>query len=295
VSAQVAAARAAPAGAARTLVGAGFTRAPAGSTAAYTAWANALTPERLLLEQWRECTLVQPTWLLARDLFDAVGGFDEVWQPPPPLSAAGILAARPRRLPRPRDDGGRACAAHANAAFPEDTLFFHRHLARGGALARVPQPLVEYSYAPASQSWRMPRALLLEVRVALFEERVLGLRGAAADGPWPPGSRFTIWGAGRDGKAFFKALSAQGQARVRNFCDIDAGKVGHAYPPPPGKRRRTDGAADAAPASVPIIHWRDVVPPAVICVATGGDRADDVRRNVRDAGLVDGDTALFFV
>ena len=44
------------------LIGAGFTRHPLGSTKRYTDWANALTPERLVLEQFRELTIIQPTW-----------------------------------------------------------------------------------------------------------------------------------------------------------------------------------------------------------------------------------------
>ena len=44
------------------LIGAGFTRKPLGSTKNYTDWANALTPERLVLEQFRELTIIQPTW-----------------------------------------------------------------------------------------------------------------------------------------------------------------------------------------------------------------------------------------
>jgi hypothetical protein len=36
---------------------------------------------------------------------------------------------------------------------------------------------------------------------------------------------FTIWGAGRDGRDFFKALSPASKAKVVAFCDVDANKV----------------------------------------------------------------------
>jgi hypothetical protein len=252
----------------------------------------------------------------------------------PRLPATAILDAPPLRIPRAREDGGAALAAHTFRSFPEDTLFYHRALALGAALARVPQPVIVYRYSEGSQSWRIPRRLLLAVRVALFEERVLGLRrrrpsvaavptaererGGHADGAarreaaamsksgtdmigeaaqphapattaaaaaeagasasccsGPPGAgdslcssstvtgtsgvaadcsadctavscsssaaaaipapfwdTFTIWGAGRDGKAFYGALSDAGKRRVAAFCDLDARKIGQRYPPP---------------------------------------------------------------
>lgn len=428
------------------LIGCGFTRLPIGSTAAYAAWCNELSPAELHLQQWRECTLIQPSWFMHRRLWDRLGGWDEL--PPPfcsgapaetdaasiataggsaagggsassaetdaagagagrradssptptaggsaPASAYGILARPPLRLPREHEDGGAALRSHVFSSFPEDTLFFHRHLhlsgcaaaaaaapavaagaegsasaasatiagpavaaahspedasadegpasltsssssaaaaatrdddasaAAGGAgavpkggatalrrgaaapilLARVPLPLLMYRYTDCSQSWRIPRQLLLRVRVALFEERVLRLRappsacscssisaavtaeepatggagavaaimsasrasrplipskGAAAPacecarvvsppGSWPSGA-FTIWGAGRDGKAFYNALSEEGKQRVAAFADIDDKKIGQRYPPPPrGVPASASNAADA--------------------------------------------------
>lgn len=432
------------------LIGCGFTRLPAGSTAAYAAWCNQLTPRELRLQQWRECTVIQPSWFMHRRLWERLGGWDEL--PPPfcrgglgsaaadgaggafassgagagsscgaagaavasslpslsasaapaaaaaagftaadgapaetaPQQAYGILARPPLRLARAHEDDGAALRSHVFASFPEDTLFFHRHLhwaAResaaaaagaaaadaaasvlgsadsvaaavsgsgsssagafaalaapvaaaphnsaivGGAgaamaaasatessaprspsssahqqplpllLARVPLPLLMYRYSESSQSWRIPRQLLLRVRVALFEERVLGLRqacsrcsshergggaaaaasggagcgasagavasgsprcdasccvysggAAAVPGSWPSG-KFTIWGAGRDGKAFYNALSDEGKARVVAFADIDEKKIGQRYPPPPRGVPAASAAAGVA-------------------------------------------------
>lgn len=64
---------------AHALIGCGFHRTPAGSTARYTEWANSLTNEQLVLEQYRECTLLQPTWFMSKDTFYAAGGY--VWTP----------------------------------------------------------------------------------------------------------------------------------------------------------------------------------------------------------------------
>ncbi len=36
-----------------------FTREPVGSTERYTIWCNSLTPEEMLLQQYRELTLIQ--------------------------------------------------------------------------------------------------------------------------------------------------------------------------------------------------------------------------------------------
>ena len=43
---------------------------------------------------------------------------------------------------------------------------------------------------------------------------------------WP---RFTIWGAGRDGRDFFKNISPAARGRVAAFCDVDPKKIGTDY------------------------------------------------------------------
>lgn len=250
------------------IVGGGFSRQPADATPAYTAWANALNSAELCTQQWRECTVIQPTWFMRRERFTMLGGYDEL---PPQLYTPSRSSAN---AGTPGADGGSGSARidagaarqeqdHASAAthtarvpdagedsswrhprilsrspsrlardsldthkfvpFPEDTVFFHRHLMAGGTLARVPMPVITYTYSAGSQSWRIPRSLLLNIRVALFEERVL---------TQPHWRNFVIWGAGRDGKAFYTALSPAGKARVAAFADIDPRKVGNCYPPP---------------------------------------------------------------
>lgn len=100
-------------------------------------------------------------------------------------------------------------------------------------------PLVLYRYSPDSQSWRTPRRVLLAVRAAAFESRVLGLDSAAGEAGdasiiartgqgW--GGGFLIWGAGRDGSDFFRCLTLAGRQLVRGFVDIDPRKVGSLHP-----------------------------------------------------------------
>jgi hypothetical protein len=261
VERQLAAALAAPPGA---LVGSGFLREPAGATPRYTAWANALAPAALVAQCWRECTLLQPTWFMAAAAFRALGGYDEappaLWGAPlgelfaapclelAPAAAAAAAAgggggggapegAHPLILGRPPLKLQLQRVAYFPAPFApygEDPLFLHRHLHSGGALVRVDAPLVLYRYSPGSLSWRVPRKGLLQLKAALFEERVM--RGRA--GAW------TIWGAGRDGKDFFRSLSPAGRGAVSAWIDIDPGKVGQVYPPPgrqSGKKRAREG------------------------------------------------------
>lgn len=310
---QVAAARAAGApGGVPVIAGGRFTRTPEGSTPAYTRWANSLSKEDILHQQWRECTMVHPTWFSHRSVYDRIGGYDEkpaaffdggrvisveeyaagrigatdggyvpAGAAPPGVSltevaaegasgdaassaaSAGaaafsgsgggtgvmlprhppILSSLPERLTPEERAGGRVFAA-----FPEDLLFFHRHLAGGGTLVQdISAPVICYRYSASSQSFKIPRQFLLRLRVALWEERVL-----ARDPAW---GRFIIWGAGRDGKAFYNALSPAGKAGVACFAEVDADKVGHVYPAPPKgqklvARRAASAAAKAAVAAV---------------------------------------------
>ena len=94
------------------IIGSNFTRLPKGSTPHYTAWANGLTHEQLYLQQYRECTLIMPTWFMSRRIFEKVGGFDESF----------------------------------TAHLPEDLLFFHRHLDMQGELHKSDEELVMYRY-----------------------------------------------------------------------------------------------------------------------------------------------------
>jgi glycosyltransferase involved in cell wall biosynthesis len=127
----------------RLLVGSGFVRLPSGSTNHYTNWCNSLTKEQLVLQQYREVTVIQPTWFLARRAFDAVGGYQ-------------LQTTQGTKTP-----------------IPSDLIFFHSHLDHNGLVDRVQKPLVTYRYLKGSVSWKIPRKTLLRVRLRALERRVL--------------------------------------------------------------------------------------------------------------------------
>jgi len=255
VAVQVAALRGA---APLTLVGAGFERRPADATRHYTAWANGLSTERLVLEQYREVTLIQPTWCLARSTFDAAGGY-----------GAGLC---------------------------EDLRFFHSHLDGGGHLLKAGGgPLVVYRQTAGSVCGTLSRRDLLRARLAAFERRVLGGPDAAR---W---SSFMLWGAGRDGRNVYNDLSPAARQRVAAFVDVDPAKIGTPYlyvpdAPPPPPEEGGGGGGGGGPrkkkrkrvaTAVPVLHFSEVKPPFLVCVAMG--RTDGaLERNVASLGYVEG-------
>ncbi|ETV95564.1 hypothetical protein H310_11005 [Aphanomyces invadans] len=136
VNVQIAIAKQDPA----VIVGANFTRIPEGSTWHYTAWANSLTDEQLVLQQYRECTIIMPTWFMSRERFTFVGGFDE---------------------------------AKTSATIPEDLIFFLKHLELGGTLKKAADALVIYRHSSGSVCSKLPRRVLLRTRLESLERRVL--------------------------------------------------------------------------------------------------------------------------
>ena len=103
----------------------------------------------------------------------------------------------------------------------EDTRFFYAHLNAGGRLHlhRTPSPLVSYRHRfGMSQSSSTPRKLLLKLRAKAWEDMVFSGNSVWANG-------FAIWGAGRDGKDFLKALSQAAVSKVVCFVDVDQNKI----------------------------------------------------------------------
>jgi len=103
------------------------------------------------------------------------------------------------------------------------------------------------------------------VKAALFEERCMVINPVGAVG-------FFIWGAGRDGKAFYKALSPKGRHALLGWIDIDPGKIGGFYPVPghsgPRGKRRLVGSEEGWEGRgkegedwmrpLPIFHFSDI-------------------------------------
>ena len=122
---------------------------------------------------------------------------------------------------------------------PEDLHFCYDFLRKGGKFFKLSGPLVIYRWHENMLSHSLHRKTLLKVRVAAFEDIVL-----------PRWEHFSIWGAGRDGKDCYKALSEKGRQKVREFIDIDPNKLG---------AKRLYGKD--------VVHFSTAVAPLVTCVA----------------------------
>ncbi|XP_078454646.1 queuosine-tRNA galactosyltransferase isoform X3 [Lampetra planeri] len=95
------------------VIGCQVRREPEDSTERYTRWINGLSQEQLLTQAFTSHgpTVIMPTWFCHRDLFNAIGNFDE---------------------------GGKGV--------PEDLLFFYQLLRLGNRPLRVDQCLLTYRY-----------------------------------------------------------------------------------------------------------------------------------------------------
>jgi len=241
-----------------TLLGCQFDRDPPDSTWHYAHWANhLLTPDRLSLEQFREITLLQPTWMLSRSRFDQLGGYIEAPAPKPTTfdAAAATTAANESALEE--EDMKHEDTNSGNdwriyklihpvhdtvqtLRLAEDLRFFYAHLHAHGRLQRMASsigPLVTYRHrAGMSQSSSTSRKLLLQLRVKAFEDNILLQQQQQQQhehnhNRWKRG--FVVWGAGRDGKDFVKSMRPELRDRVVCFVDVDDKKIaaGHYWNP----------------------------------------------------------------
>jgi len=211
----------------RTIMGCKFDRDPPDSTWHYSEWANGLTDERLMLERFREVTVLQPTWIMTKSRFQKLGGYVEAPHPNQ-VGDGWSIKAEEETL---KSKYGIFRVVHETYDTPqslrlaEDLRLFHSHLLSDGLLRlhRTEQPLVTYRHrAGMSQSSQTPRKLLMHLRVLAFEQAVL-----RSDPLWS--GPFIVWGAGRDGKDFVKALSEDARKRVHCFVDVDDRKIDAGY------------------------------------------------------------------
>jgi hypothetical protein len=213
----------------RTLLGCTFNRDPPDATWHYAQWANGLTDERLELERFREVTLLQPTWMMMRSRFLELGGYiealsqgmfvDDFYEQP----EEEILAKKKiMRLIHPAYEHDLGSLRVA-----EDLRFFCAHNHHGGLLRllRSEIPLVTYRHVGGSQSSQTPRRLLLHLRALAFTRSILD----QSDDWQRDGGAFCVWGAGRDGKDFIKALDPETRKRVYCMVDVDEKKINLGY------------------------------------------------------------------
>ncbi|CAK9075109.1 unnamed protein product [Durusdinium trenchii] len=121
----------------RTILGTGFVRMPEDATPRYTQWLNDMTEEQLMSQRFREVTLLHPTWMYHRRVWETVGGYTH------------------------------------DTTVGEDIVFFHQHLEKGGRLLRLREPLLHYRCHPGQRSWRLPRREVQSAKAAAFERQVL--------------------------------------------------------------------------------------------------------------------------
>ncbi|CAD7931752.1 unnamed protein product [Amoebophrya sp. A25] len=189
------------------LIGGNFERVPEGSTHRYTTWANGLSAEGVYLDQYREVTMIHPTWFMRREVFERAGGYHERelqganrWSDQVNIArgaasclAAGLTeamtdfpitsseAALLEKTSQERDDAQNKWRSPLAA----DLRFFHCHLDAGGSLRKVDDVVLTYRHRPgASLCAETSRRILFEVRCRALERRVLLQRvvRAAGDG-----------------------------------------------------------------------------------------------------------------
>ena len=153
----------------------------------------------------------------------------------------------------------------------EDLELFERILDIPNVRLRTSvEPLVVYRHLSGSSSSRTSRLELVHIRVKAFERRVLSQES------W---NQFSIWGAGRDGRAFFESLSHENRVKVQAFYDVDEKKIKASF--------HFKGLV------LPIHYFRDIHPPFVVCVALGRTNGE-LERNVTSFGLIEGKDYWYF-
>ncbi|KAL3774657.1 hypothetical protein HJC23_002466 [Cyclotella cryptica] len=227
----------------KTLMGCQFDRIPKDSTWHYQNWANSLSDERVYLEQFRECTLIQPTWFFSKDWFISLGGYLEAPEmlhekrgmkrkldnSSDEMKTQHYQLVHSSELMKPPDASSGTETTTLRLA--EDLRLFYAHLHSSGYLHlhRTSHPLVSYRHRSGmSQSSSTPRKLLLKLRAKAWEDLVYygrRKRGRSSYCTIWSKNGFAIWGAGRDGKDFLKALSPDVAASVVCFVDVDKKKI----------------------------------------------------------------------
>ncbi|KAI1722246.1 glycosyl transferase family 2 domain-containing protein [Ditylenchus destructor] len=141
--------------------------------------------------------------------------------------------------------------------FPEDLDFFYRAIRNGASLVKLEKRAVMYRYHQNCSSLIVNENTIWQMRVEEIQRNVLDQL-----------ERFTIWNAGKQGKKFFRSLSIKNQKKVVAMCDVDSRKIAL------GTFESYDDSLRQVTASIPIISYRDCLPPVVLCVKlnmTGGE------------------------
>ena len=111
------------------------------------------------------------------------------------------------------------------------------------------------------------------MKAEAFERRVIF-------GQWSDKKNFMIWGNGRDGRDFLKALSYEARTKLKGFGDIDPKKIARGY------QYERGGTV------YPVVYFDQLVPPVVICVAM--DRGGQLEKNVEIMKWTEGEEYYHF-
>ena len=154
----------------------------------------------------------------------------------------------------------------------EDLELFHRILdVPDIALHRCDEPLVIYRHLSGSLSAKTHRKELVRIRAKAFERRVLSR---------PSWEKFSVWGAGRDGRSFFEALDLEFKKRILEYVDVDSNKINSGF--------HHSGFI------IPVRHVSLVKKPFVVCVAMGRT-GGELERNIVATGAQEGVEYFHFI
>lgn len=178
------------------IIGCNFDRIPLDSTQYYTNWLNYLNEDDLMKQQFRECSIIAPSWMYTRQVYEKIA----------------LLKDNKRAF---------AESYPGMNTIPEDLIFFLDHLESGGKIFKVEgDPLITYRYTINSTSSLISNIDLQRIRIEYLQRMIL------CQEKW---TEFTIWGAGKDGKRFLNLLSENISRQVIAFCDVDEKKIGRQY------------------------------------------------------------------
>ncbi|XP_060534634.1 UDP-GlcNAc:betaGal beta-1,3-N-acetylglucosaminyltransferase-like protein 1 [Cylas formicarius] len=158
---------------------------------------------------------------------------------------------------------------------PEDLVFFNKHLDLGGKIIRVDDILLIYTFHPNQTTFSIAEDTIWSLRLERLERVHLA--------NW---TKFTIWNAGKQGRKFYNSLSLENRDKVLAFCDVDLNKIGKRYASYDAVQRKMGKEVD-------IIHFKDAVPPFVICMKI--DLTEGVfEKNLKTLNLKEGVDYVMF-
>lgn len=158
---------------------------------------------------------------------------------------------------------------------PEDLVFFNKHLDLGGKICRVDEVLLIYTFHVNQTTFSIDEETIWNLRLERLEKVVLAR--------WP---KFTIWNAGKQGRKLYNSLSQEHRDKVSAFCDVDLNKIGKKYTAFDSGERKFGKDVD-------IIHFKDAIPPFVICIKI--DLTEGVfENNLRTLNLKEGQDYVLF-